>query len=298
MTEPIFNNFNINETIIESGLVITNQQGTDQNTNTITQTTFNTTEPELYDPQITQNLIQTVEIYDNTENNKSLNEIKLYASKIECSDFHGKGSIDDYMKLFKAASKITNDSKHFELSIDTNGFEEFGKAADDLAELFTNFTLKLQNINIINDQTFLESVANALKKVYNLSEVFGRFKQTVQQTSKIDIPKSVKDTRIILENVMKEVNCSMNYINYFADKNTKPDLHNAELSPEEKNIINKAVETLNNWTILSESGVSIAMENNQDIKYVKETNNELKNKTNNLKSCTSILKSKLNQYLN
>ena len=66
------------------------------------------------------------------------------------------------------------------LDIDVDGFNDFGKDADDLANLFNTFIIKLQNVNIINDNNFLSSVLDALKKIVNLSNVFGQFKQQLQ----------------------------------------------------------------------------------------------------------------------
>ena len=66
------------------------------------------------------------------------------------------------------------------LDIDVDGFNDFGKDVDDLANLFNTFIIKLQNVNIINDNNFLSSVLDALKKIVNLSNVFGQFKQQLQ----------------------------------------------------------------------------------------------------------------------
>ena len=79
--------------------------------------------------------------YDNEQNNETklvLEQIKLYAGKIQCDVFHGKGSIDDYSELFRAASKIANDSKQIKLDVDVDGFNEFADAADELANLFNS----------------------------------------------------------------------------------------------------------------------------------------------------------------
>jgi len=104
-----------------------------------------------------------------------------------------------------------------QLDIDVDGFNDFGKAADDLSALFITFTKKLQSVNIIDDTAFLQAVLNALKKIYNLSEVFGKFKETILVTSEIKIPKTAHDTKDILVDVMDEVNCSLNYINNFVN---------------------------------------------------------------------------------
>ncbi len=286
----------VNETIAEPGLEIHNQQQLDASSNYTATTTFTSTQPEVYDPNINQHLNELVSVYDDTQNTVILNQIKAYAAEIQCSDFHGKGSIDDYQELFKAASKIANESKQIELDVDIEGFNEFSQAADDLSQLFESFTLRLQNINIINDLTFLTAIANALQKIVKLSNVFGRFKKTILSTTTIQIPKSAHETKVALESVIGNINCAMNYIGHFVDASNNPNLPNANLSAEEQNIIQKAVDTIDNWNLICEQGVSIAMNNNEDIKYITQASNQLKQTTNQLKQLTSTLQNKL--YIN
>ena len=301
-TTPTTNQFTIiqlDQIIRENGIEITNNQGKLADGSEITHTTFNTTDPDKYDPQIKEDLAETVKISEtdttNPENAELLNEIKTYASKITCSDFHGKGSIDDYTELFKAAANIANESKQMKLDIDVDGFDDFGKAADELSDLFANYIIRLQNVNIINDSDFLRSIASSLKKIWNLSEVFGRFKQTILTTSTIQIPKSAHETKIVLEGVMSELNCAMKYIEHFVNPTNIIPI-DAELSTDEKNIIEKAVITIDNWNILAEQGVSIAMSSNPDIQFIKDSNNQIKNKTILIKSATDRLKAKLSLY--
>ena len=285
----------ISTTIIDgSGYEIVNTIGTDGSTNII-RTTFDTTDPSL-NTQIFENLTEKFTTYDDetdptSETDILLNQIKLYANEIQCSDFHGKGTIDDYTALFEAAGRIATESKHMELNIDVEGFNEFAAAADQLSDLFNGFILKLQNVNIITDTTFLRSIASALAKIVNLSNTFGRFKETIFATTTIQIPKSAHDTKVVIEGVMDEVNCAMQYINYFVSPDVS--LNDAQLSKVEKALIGKAVATIDNWNLLCDQGVSIAMSDNIDIQYISNANKELKQTTTVLKNATSTLKSKL-----
>jgi len=95
--------------------------------------------------------------------------------------------------------------------------------------------------------------------------------------------------------VMDELNCAMNYINHFVSPDTE--LQSANLSDVDKNIIKKAVQTIDNWKILSDQGVSIALNNNSDIQNIKNINTNLKQKTVALKSATSALRAKINQLM-
>lgn len=290
-----------NETIIEAGLKIENYVANTNDASFVIHTIFTSTEPEIYDPDINQNLKQTIHVYEDISNANALvlNEIKDYASKINCSDFHGKGTIDDYSELFKAASKIANESKQIQLDVDVEGFDEFSRAAEELSNLFESFTLRLQNVNIINDYNFLVSIKNALEKIWNLSEVFGRFKQTILTTTTIHFPKSAHETAVVLQDVMGEIHCAMNYISHFVDPSSSTHaIPNAELSAEEKNIISRAVDTIDNWNVICDQGVTIAMNNNPDIMAVKQYNDDLKATTNVLKQATNKLRTKLNSYLN
>jgi hypothetical protein len=293
---PPIVDLSLNETITQPGLVIVNQQGTAATGEEITHTTFTTTDPTL-DVQITENLVEIVgTYYDNEQNNsvdkQLLDEIRLYAGKIQCSDFHGKGTIDDYTELFQAAAKIANESKQMTLDVEIEGFEDFAQAADDLSALFQSFIIRLDNVNIINDAAFLTSISIALRKIWNLSEVFGRFKETILATSTIKLPKSAHDTKLALEGVMDEINCAMNYISHFVNP-TGPIPNGAELSSTEKNVITQAVNTIENWNVLCDQGVSIAMANDPDLKFIKEASNELKETTKALQTATNTLKSKL-----
>jgi hypothetical protein len=293
-------NYTLNEILNDSITITTNQQGTDISSIQITNTFFDTIVTNDIDVNIIENLTSSVEVYDDTSSNALLNEIKLYASEIKCSDFHGKGTINDYNQLFITASKIANETKQITLDVDTNGFNEFANAADDLSALFNSFIVKLQNINIINDLDFLSSVANALKKIVNLSNTFGRFKQTIIATSQIQVPKSALDANSILSSVNDEISCAMNYISYFVDPTSvSPSIaSNAALSSDEQHVITKAIDAIENWQTLSEHGLTISMNNDPNIIGIKQSNTNFLNKTSNLKNLTLQLKLKMDQYKN
>ena len=147
-------------------------------------------------------------------------------------------------------------------------------------------------MNIISDISFLTAISAALAKIVNLSNVFGKFKQTILDTSVIQFPKSAHDTSVVIQGVMDEVSCAMQYINYFVSP-TDASLNNAQLSAADKNILTQSVATINNWNTLCEHGVSIAMANNVDVQYIQSANTQLKQKTVTLKNSISLLRSKL-----
>ena len=287
-----------NSTITGDGFVVQNTQTVDVSGNVHTNTTFTTTAVDS-DVQVSEDLSGNVEAYyDNTHNSQTavlLSQIKDYADKIQCTDFQGKGTIDDYSVLFNAAAKIANDTKHMQLDVDIEGFNEFAAAADELSNLFTSFIIKLNNVNIIDDTAFLTAIVNALNKIWKLSETFGKFKETILATSTIQLPQSTHDTRVAIEQVAGQLNCAMKYIAYFVD-GTQPAPNNSQLSQTEQGIISNAVTTIDNWNTLCEQGVSIAMSTNPDIAYINATADTLKQNTAILATATSKLRAKLAQY--
>lgn len=293
--DPLIVNYTLNERVDLSGAVIRNQQGTSSSGAEVTKVTFDTNADEK-DVVINEKLLGVVDAYYDDEGNSQkaalLSQIQDYASKIQCSDFKGKGTVDDYTVLFQAASKIANETKQMELNVDIAGFDEFGVAADELSKLFNSFIVRLQTVSVIDDLSFLQSISVALSKIYNLSEVFGRFKETIIATATIQIPKSSHDATLLVQSVMSNVNCAIGYINHFVD-GSQPASADANLSDADKNIINKAVATIDNWSVLCDQGVSIAMSNNADIIYLSTASASLHAKSLSLQSNTLLLKNKL-----
>lgn len=294
-------NVTLEQKIDISGAEIHTVQGTTAAGIQITHTTFDTLEhPENDAVDIDQDLKEAVRTYyddtaTNTEKALILNDIKSYAAQIQCEKFQGKGTIEDYNELFVAASKIAHETKQMQLNVEIDGFNEFAQAADDLSALFNSFILRLQSINIVDDLNFLKSIRTALAKIANLADTFGKFKQTIMATAKIDLPKSAHETRVVVEEVMSEVNCAMNYINHYINPET-PAPANADLSDVEKNVIRQAVVTIDNWSILCQQDVSIAMSNSPDINYIKSANAALSTKAGVLRNNVASLRAKLSVY--
>jgi hypothetical protein len=267
----------------------------DVSTNIVTNETdviFTTGDPNLYVPQIYQDLDQNIVFTDHNED--ILNQIKACAIEIKCEDFHGKGSIDDYAELFMAASQIANQTNTIALDINIDGFNEFATAADELSALFKNFTTKLQKVNIINDRAFLTSILSALQKIVNLSNNFAKFKETILLTNTIEIPRSISATATAINEISDELDCAMQYINHFA--NPDPTLIKGSLSSADKLIIQKATTTINSWNSIVSNGVSVTMSNNTDIQFIKNQNDLYSTRTSKIKMATNAIKNKFLFY--
>jgi hypothetical protein len=287
----------LNQVIDGSGVKIKNQQGKNAEGESVTKTLLKTLDASA-NLQITEDLSQVVQIYDDEThgpNGALLLEIRKYASEIQCSKFEGNGTIEDYSELFNAAASIANESKQMQLSLDVDGFNEFADAAEQLSTLFTGFIIKLQNVNVINDFAFLNSILAALKKIVHLSDTFGKFKEAIIATSLIEIPKSCHDTSVVLDEVMSEINCAVSMINHFVSP-TGVVPEGAALDSSERMVIDTAVRSIQQWNILCEQGVSIAMSGNPDVQNIARMNATLKQKTSNLNNAVTVLTSKFSAF--
>ena len=271
-------------TIIEPGITIV------QDSSSVHLVTY-----DPANPRITEDLTQVLTIIEDTVEDQSIvAQIKACAAEIQCSDFHGKGSVEDYTALFDAASKIVSDVKQVQLDIDIQGFTEFGNAADELSLLFEGFTKKIQSVNLIDDTAFLQAILSALKKIVHLSNTFGKFKKSIVATHTIQLSDSVGKTKKILEDVTEEVECAMQYIQYFVSPSGS--LPAAELNEIDRNVIRRATTTIEAWSQIYEKGVSIAMNENEDIQYIHQSNELFRSKSVVLKSSTQQLRNKYLQY--
>ena len=246
-------------------------------------------------PQIVEDFTKKVTVVEDSSGDLLLVEqIKLCAAEIQCSDFHGKGSVEDYALLFDAASKIVSDVKHVQLDVDIQGFQDFGQAADELSALFEGFTKKIQSVNMIDDTVFLEAVLSALRKIVRLSNTFGKFKKTIVGTTTVELSTSVGETKRALEAVSAEVQCAMKYIQHFVNPTT--DLAEAKLNDVDRNVIQRATTTIQAWSQIYENGVSVAMNQNEDIQYIHQANGLFKDQAVVLRQSTSQLRNKYSVY--
>lgn len=299
--DPTIVNFTLNQTVDISGARIISQQGVAADGSEVTKVNFQTTDLSGVDLTLTENLVGVVQSFYDDEADQTnpsaivLNQIKDYAAKINCTEFKGKGTVEDYSELFNAASKLANDVTQIKLDVNVDGFNEFGAAADDLSKLFNSFIVKLQTVSIIDDLSFLQSISVALGKIWNLSQVFGKFKETILATATVQIPKSSHDAAILVNSVMAEVNCAMTYVNHFVNPQAGDPL-SADLSAADRLVVNRAVATIDNWSVLCDQGVTIAMSNSPDIQSISTASSRLKVSAHLMANSTSTLKSKLARY--
>jgi SepF-like predicted cell division protein (DUF552 family) len=220
-----------------------------------------------------------------------LQDISLNASKLKNANFQGNGTIEDYAELFTEALKLMRNNTFV---IDISGFYDFGNAADELSNVFQQYIVKLDNINVVNDMEFLKAITASLKKISHLADIFGKFKKTILATSIVEIPKSLEDTRLILDGVMSEVDCAMKYVQHFiCPENDISMCAESSLSPEEKALIAAAITTIQDWDNKYSKNLQGILSENADVKFIAEANQMIANTAKVLKNSTAVFKGKI-----
>jgi hypothetical protein len=86
----------------------------------------------------------------------------------------------------------------------------------------------------------------------------------------------------------------MKYIQHFV--NPTVELEEAKLNDIDRNVIQRATTTIEAWSQIYENGVSVAMNQNEDIQYIHQANGVFKDQAIVLRQSTSQLRNKYSQY--
>lgn len=235
---------NTTQIVTTNGIVSTTTYcGTDGST------TINITDTKLTSENIKLSEIEKaiVNQYDDNETSAILNQINDYASKIEISDFQNKGRIEDYLSLIQNAQNIVNQNKTHNINVDLTQYNNLGSVADELSELFNQLTVNVQQEATIVDKDFLNGLLSTMQKLYNLSNMFGKFKQVMSTELVVNVPKSLSSVENTLQKVSATLASASSYITYFADSSSVTDenvISNSQLAPCDLNNIQQSIDIL------------------------------------------------------
>lgn len=255
-------------------------------------TTINITNTELVSEniKISETEKTIINQYDDVETVSILNQINDYASKIDITDFQNKGRIEDYLSLIQNAQNIVNQNKTHNINIDLTEYNNLGSVADELSELFNQLTVNVRRDTTIVDKDFLNGLLITMQKLYNLSNVFGKFKEVMSTEVVINVPKSL----ISVENTLKKVSTTLasasSYITYFADSSSVTDqdiISNSQLTSPDLNNIQQSI------NILSTSQININNLIDNQVSNINSNINSLSSNITNLSNSLTKLKLKI-----
>jgi hypothetical protein len=227
---------------------------------------------------------------DDPEVNSILTEINSYASKIDISDFQKKGRIEDYLSLIQNAQNVVNQNKTYNLDVDLTQYNSLGTVADELTGLFNQLTVNVQQESTMLNKDFLNGLLSTMRKLYNLSDAFGKFKKVMTSESVLNVPKSLSNVENTLKTVSSTLASASSYITYFADSSSITDetvISNSQLSASDLNNIHKSID------LLSTSQTNMNNLINERVSVVTSNINSLSSNITSLSNSLNKLRQKI-----
>lgn len=228
-------------------------------------------------------------------------EIKELESKINCPSVQHLGSMQDYSELFKKAQEYINTvgDKNINLAVDTSALEKFAAEAKVYSEMFSEVEIRFSRLSTVNDTELLRKIKGYLAEIALMYENIQKFHATITTTSILQIPDSVKTVTESLNKVSESIDCSLPYLEYFADATTllsDEQRVKSELSEGDKASIVAAVRSLDLWLVMINNEANVAMSGNAYIRAFKDKIAEFDAHANRLKAVVDKVAAKMAKW--
>lgn len=234
--------------------------------------------------------LQTVNASD--EAKLILAEIKSLEAKISCPSVQHLGSMEDYAELFRKAQEYIEKAgdKNVNLVVDTSVLEKFAAEAEIYSEMFQEVELKFSRLSTVDDTEMLRKVRDYLAKIALMYQNIQKFHATITTTSILQIPDSIKVVTESMQSVVESIECSMPYLEFFADSTTElteEQRSRSELNDKDKAAIVAAIRSLDLWLDMINNEANVTMNSNVYIQAFKEKIAKFDEYADRLKSVVS-----------
>lgn len=230
-----------------------------------------------------------------------VSEIQALQDKIKCSKFHGKGSMEDYAAVFKKIQEyfaVAGDS-NVEITVDVTSLDQFAEQAKNYSAMFEEILIKFNRVSSVDDSAVLKKIKQDLIDISKMYENIEKFKAIVTGTTGLKVPKTIKDCTDVLENVYSNINCSLDYINRFADKNyvlTEDKEIKSQLSEDDKKALDYFAYSIQVWIDMIDNEGTVAMNTNSFVKKFKESIAKFDLPTENLTKAMGLMKERMARW--
>ena len=232
-----------------------------------------------------------------------LAEIKALEAKISCPSVQHLGSMEDYAELFRKAQEYISKAgdKNVNLVVDTSVLEKFAAEAEIYSEMFQEVELKFSRLSTVDDTEMLRKVRDYLAKIALMYQNIQKFHATITTTSILQIPDSIKVVTESMQSVVESIECSLPYLEFFADSTTElteEQRSRSELPEKDKAAIVAAIRSLDLWLDMINNEANVTMNGNAYIQAFKEKIAKFDEYTERLKAVVSKVSSILGKWRN
>lgn len=230
--------------------------------------------------------------YDLPADDQLVTDINALVNQIKCTRAEGMGTLGDYEALLKMATDI---SGSVNLSLDITTLTDFANAAETYGKIFENITQNLEGVTTIDNTTVLTNIKTQLTKIAAMYDALGALKLQISRTSTLQIPDSIVGTANKLQSVYEELDCTLDYIDYFcsgnAAANGKPD--DADLNARDKAVVDAATGALSLFSSIIDDHGSVTAANNTQVKTLSDKVAQFSTLQSRMASAASCLNTRL-----
>lgn len=251
---------------------------------------------------IDANMSEQLELIEpSAESLELLKKIQELQKGIKCTDMQHVGSLNDYLTLFQTTQKYIEQvgDKTIDLVIDTSVLDSFAEQADIYSQMFVEVQTQFQQISTVDDTAILSKILKDMEKISNMYKNIQKFHAVITGINYLQVPTSIQTSNEILESVINSIECTMPYINYFADSNTEltsEQLENATMSSSQKSQISAAVKSLELWMNMVQNDTTTGLSGNIYVQAFKDRIAKFSDLTKQLKEANSKLSERLAQW--
>jgi len=165
--------------------------------------------------------------------------------------------------------------------------------------MFVEVQTQFQQISTVDDTAVLTKMLANMQKISDMYKNIQKFHAAITGINYLQLPTSIQTSAEILQSVISSIECSMPYINYFADNTTElspEQLENATMTISQKSQIAAAVRSLELWMNMVQNDTTTAMSGNQYVQAFKEQIAKFSDLTKQLKEANTKLSERLAKW--
>jgi hypothetical protein len=224
-----------------------------------------------------------------------LSEIASLQQRIRCEKTKHIGTMEDYSSLFAKYQEFVSQvgDQGIDLAIDLKDITEFANQAEVFSKMFEHISYNFSRTSTVDDSKVLINIRNEMKKIAEMYDNIQKFKATITASSILQVPGSIVKITEELKTLQESIQCSLGFLNRFADKGYKlsdEDDKLSQLNDVDRASIIAAERALELWIEMIRNDTTVGMSGNTLIQQFKERIASFSGDAANLKSVTDKIR--------
>lgn len=218
-----------------------------------------------------------------------LAEISSLQQKIKCEKTKHIGTMEDYSSLFAKYQEFVGEvgDQFLDLVLDLKEIASFADEAEKFSAIFEQVSYNFSHTSTVDDSKMLIKIRDEMNRISKMYDNIQKFKATITASSILQVPGSIVKVTEELKTLQESIQCSLGFLNRFADKGYKlsdEDDKLSELNDVDKAAIAAAERALEVWLDMVRNQATVGMSGNSLVQLFKEPLASFAGDAANLKS--------------